>query len=676
MPGLGRPFTNSSPPLSHSSNHHPAVSDQSLFGISTKPDLRLPPVTAPAPPPPVSHGQPPPSKQSPEARQNFDPIQSLLQQLQSGVGSEPASPQLGLRGDPLPPGPSLQQQQPRPETQSPEQFKQSNYNQRPPVQSIWDLPPQPQEKEEFQPPQPPTSIWNTEPPQEISEPEPPIIEEVSPEPTDDGVDEVEVDLPASQEQEVVSDMNFVKPKSNEKKDKKSKKAEEKRKAKEAKKAAEQSSNTPYIPGMSATKPDEQVVVTSNILDQKEEENRRALIDAAAQQKAQMEALVKLQEEQKLKMEREDLARQQAEKLAKLAPWAKKENSPVKEPGKTGLSLQEIQRLEAERERQERVIREQQEARAREEHRRLEEEERQKRAAKTVNWATVSAGGPEKVKSLAEIQAEEARVEKERADRENAARSVRQNTSSSNLWGGPSKSMSWAGKIAASAPPQPPTRSNGNPWSQTNGTSSSQSSAATVVAPAGFWDPVMPETSNPSSNNNQQNGGNKSNKKNKGKNKKAEEEAKVKQIFSENKPKNDFEEWCTKALQGLQAQVDIPTFLGFLMDIESPFEVHDYVKSYVGEGKAQKKFAVDYLERRSRWKNSLKGGTKYEDDLNIPANALNPGEGEFQFQEAGKKGKKSKTTGKQVKGGKQDMSHLLGFSVSGQGVNRGELDMPQ
>ena len=45
-----------------------------------------------------------------------------------------------------------------------------------------------------------------------------------------------------------------------------------------------------------------------------------------------------------------------------------------------------------------------------------------------------------------------------------------------------------------------------------------------------------------------------------------------------------------------------------------------------------------------------------------------------MQEAGKKGKKTKLT-KQSKS-KQDISHLLGFSVTGQGVNRGELDMPQ
>ena len=85
------------------------------------------------------------------------------------------------------------------------------------------------------------------------------------------------------------------------------------------------------------------------------------------------------------------------------------------------------------------------------------------------------------------------------------------------------------------------------------------------------------------------------------------------------------------------------------------QVHDYVKSYVGEGKAQKKFATDYLERRSRWKNSLKSGARYEDDLTVPASALSPGDGEF--QEAGKKGKSKKLT-KQTKS-KQNISYLPG-----------------
>lgn len=58
-------------------------------------------------------------------------------------------------------------------------------------------------------------------------------------------------------------------------------------------------------------------------------------------------------------------------------------------------------------------------------------------------------------------------------------------------------------------------------------------------------------------------------------------------------------------------------------------MHDYVKSYIGDGKAEKKFATEYLEKRSRWKNSKKTGVKYEDDLTTPALALTPSEGEFQ-----------------------------------------------
>ena len=56
-----------------------------------------------------------------------------------------------------------------------------------------------------------------------------------------------------------------------------------------------------------------------------------------------------------------------------------------------------------------------------------------------------------------------------------------------------------------------------------------------------------------------------------------------------------------------------------------------MKTYVGDGKPQKKFAMEYLERRSRWKNALKSGGKYEDDLTTPAMALSPGDGDFQVR---------------------------------------------
>ena len=58
------------------------------------------------------------------------------------------------------------------------------------------------------------------------------------------------------------------------------------------------------------------------------------------------------------------------------------------------------------------------------------------------------------------------------------------------------------------------------------------------------------------------------------NKKVKEENKVAAIFKESKgkPENEFEEWCISALDKLDPQVDIPTFLGFLNDVESPYEV--------------------------------------------------------------------------------------------------------
>merc|ERR1719370_1837698 len=114
---------------------------------------------------------------------------------------------------------------------------------------------------------------------------------------------------------------------------------------------------------------------------------------------------------------------------------------------------------------------------------------------------------------------------------------------------------------------------------------------------------------------------------------AKEDAKVAQIFRENSAQNsakntprqnEFEAWCSSALSNLNAQVDIPTFMAFLKDIESPYEVNDYVKNYIGEGKGPKNFAKEYLERRSKYKNSLKGNNQnFEDELLTPAQAINP-----------------------------------------------------
>jgi len=220
---------------------------------------------------------------------------------------------------------------------------------------------------------------------------------------------------------------------------------------------------------------------------------------------------------------------------------------------------------------------------------------------------------------------------------------------------------------------------------------------------GFWDDATPP---PGLNSNTSTQSNKNKKKANSKEvqknniKTAKEDAKVAQIFRENSAKNtprqnDFEAWCSSALANLNAQVDIPTFMAFLKDIESPYEVNDYVKNYIGEGKGPKTFAKEYLERRSKYKNSLKCASQNaEDDLLTPAQAINPnresendgwlgaGTGGGTGLSAGggshgltsKSKKKGKGSGKGNKFG--DASHLLGFSVASERVNAGDIDLPQ
>lgn len=118
-----------------------------------------------------------------------------------------------------------------------------------------------------------------------------------------------------------------------------------------------------------------------------------------------------------------------------------------------------------------------------------------------------------------------------------------------------------------------------------------------------------------------------------------------------KPKDEFTQWCEQALGSIHSDVDskyhrlssitvvinrvvtlsfvtVPTFIGFLQDVESPYEVsnwsfkyiqevavwmysvsvfqvHDYVRSYLGDTKESKNFASQFLERRSKHKNQLK-----------------------------------------------------------------------
>lgn len=44
---------------------------------------------------------------------------------------------------------------------------------------------------------------------------------------------------------------------------------------------------------------------------------------------------------------------------------------------------------------------------------------------------------------------------------------------------------------------------------------------------------------------------------------------------------------------------VPTFASFLKEVDSPYEVHDYVRAYLGDTSQAKDFAKQFLERRAK-----------------------------------------------------------------------------
>lgn len=50
---------------------------------------------------------------------------------------------------------------------------------------------------------------------------------------------------------------------------------------------------------------------------------------------------------------------------------------------------------------------------------------------------------------------------------------------------------------------------------------------------------------------------------------------------------------------LSVSLPVPTFASFLKEVDSPYEVHDYVRAYLGDTPEAKDFAKQFLERRAK-----------------------------------------------------------------------------
>ncbi|XP_065604254.1 GRB10-interacting GYF protein 2 isoform X5 [Cyrtonyx montezumae] len=378
-----------------------------------------------------------------------------------------------------------------------------------------------------------------------------------------------------------------------------------------------------------------------------------------QRQQQQEALRRLQQQQ----QQQQLAQM---KLPSSSTWGQQSNSGACQ-SQTTLSLAEIQKLEEERERQ---LREEQRRQQRELMKALQQQQQQQQQ-KLSGWGNVTKPTGT-TKSLLEIQQEEARqMQKQQQQQQHQQPNRVRNTTHSNLhtsignsvWGSlnTNPSNQWASDLVSSI------------WSN----------ADTKNSNMGFWDDAVKEVGPRNSTN--KNKSNASLSKSVGitsrQNKKVEEEEKLLKLFQGvNKAQDGFTQWCEQMLHALNTanNLDVPTFVSFLKEVESPYEVHDYIRAYLGDTPEAKEFAKQFLERRAKQKASQQRQQQQQQDsvwgMNhsslhsvFQTNQSNNQQSNFEAVQSGKKKKKQKMV-------RADPS-LLGFSVnaSSERLNMGEIE---
>ncbi|XP_032111055.1 GRB10-interacting GYF protein 1 isoform X4 [Sapajus apella] len=112
-------------------------------------------------------------------------------------------------------------------------------------------------------------------------------------------------------------------------------------------------------------------------------------------------------------------------------------------------------------------------------------------------------------------------------------------------------------------------------------------------------------------------------------KKTEEEEKLLKLLQGiPRPQDGFTQWCEQMLHTLSAtgSLDVPMAVAILKEVESPYDVHDYIRSCLGDTLEAKEFAKQFLERRAKQKASQQ---RQQQQTAFQANhstKLGPGEG--------------------------------------------------
>ncbi|XP_058845998.1 GRB10-interacting GYF protein 2 isoform X2 [Acipenser ruthenus] len=416
--------------------------------------------------------------------------------------------------------------------------------------------------------------------------------------------------------------------------------------------------------------------------QKEAQRQQEL---ARQRQQQQEALRRLQQQQ----QQQQLAQM---KLPSSSKWGQQSSAAALPQSQNTLSLAEIQKLEEERERESREERRQQQ----ELMKALQQQSQQQQAAKLSGWGGV-AKQPATTKSLLEIQQEEARqVQKQHKQKPEQQQNPPQNRAQNKALEGQLSNLnssSGAGAFLQSSISNSVwgsvSNSHSSPqWSVDVGSSSIWGSAPNSKnSNMGFWDEAAKEVVPPARNSTAKSNKSNANLSNslgvsaRASKKVEEEEEKLVKLFQGlNKTQDGFTQWCEQSLHTLNTanNLDVPTFVSFLKEVESSYEVHDYMRAYLGDTPEAKEFAKHFLERRAKQKanqqqkqqlqrqqDSVWGVNRSEVQTIFQSNQSSIQQ--FETVHSGKKKKKQKMV-------RADPS-LLGFSVnaSSDRLNMGEIE---
>uniref|UniRef100_A0A8B9KTE1 GRB10 interacting GYF protein 1a n=1 Tax=Astyanax mexicanus TaxID=7994 RepID=A0A8B9KTE1_ASTMX len=90
-------------------------------------------------------------------------------------------------------------------------------------------------------------------------------------------------------------------------------------------------------------------------------------------------------------------------------------------------------------------------------------------------------------------------------------------------------------------------------------------------------------------------------------KRTEEEDRLLKLFQGMKAQDGFTTWCEQMLHALNTSTnnsssqDVATIVTYLKEVESPYEVLDFIRHYLGDTVEAKEFAKQFLERRAKQK---------------------------------------------------------------------------